>query len=211
MNAHDMKAIRDLGSPMFDAIADRIEAEIERLRTEGQKDYDDMRQFQAKYIEADQEVERLREQGGLLVEALDDKDAEVERLRALNESYSDLLHERDDEVERLRVALDRQDASNGTPEAHRALLDLIAKREAEVERLRTDYDEMRQDRDGWMAEAERLQAALEALLDRIDHEVESKRLIRRVSAVSPERCEWVEYQRARAALAEEVTPIHTDP
>jgi len=146
MNAHDMKAIRDLGSPMFDTIADRIEAEvkrlqaggkrlrdeiadegreyraeIERLRTEGQKDYD--------------EVGRLQEQGGLLVEALDDKDAEVERLRAV------LTH----------------------------------------------------------------------LLDRIDHEIESKRLIRRVSGVSPSRCEWVEYQRARNALAEEVTPIHTDP
>ena len=34
MNAHDIKAIRDLGSPMFAAIADRIEAEVERLRAE---------------------------------------------------------------------------------------------------------------------------------------------------------------------------------
>jgi regulator of protease activity HflC (stomatin/prohibitin superfamily) len=39
---------------------EHAEAEGERLQEEGRKDYEDMRRFQAQYIAADQEVERLR-------------------------------------------------------------------------------------------------------------------------------------------------------
>ena len=39
---------------------DELTAEIERLREEGTKDYEGMREFQAKYIDASHEIERLR-------------------------------------------------------------------------------------------------------------------------------------------------------
>jgi hypothetical protein len=88
-----MKAIRDLGSPMFDAIADRIEAEAERLR-EQVADAKDGWESQTR------EVERLNhhimfcpEGHGIYVEKRNDyvqcPTCEVERLRAAFSRYGD--------------------------------------------------------------------------------------------------------------------------
>jgi hypothetical protein len=93
--------------------------EIERLREEGQRDYDDMREFKQKFIDATHEIEWLdkvvdRWQGDAecLGHSLTERDAEIERLRercAANDTslkwYDETLGERDAEIDLLRTAL----------------------------------------------------------------------------------------------------------
>lgn len=59
-------------SPIFDhaQLTNEAANEIERLRTEGKKDYEDMRKFQAKYIAADQRAEAAETKVAKLREAL---------------------------------------------------------------------------------------------------------------------------------------------
>jgi hypothetical protein len=95
MVSREKRATYDVGD--WWNVADAAIEEIERLRSEGQKDYDGMREFQAKYINASHEIENLRTQRdayateitGALLPANERLRAEIERLRGLLREWLD--------------------------------------------------------------------------------------------------------------------------
>ena len=113
-------------------------ADIARIREEGQKDYEGMREFQRKFIDADHEIERLREGERAA-------DAEIERLRGDLAAMSDsvavaaqALNDEERENERLREWQRQmvEKAADQSLDGYRELGAKLAEKDAEIERLR---------------------------------------------------------------------------
>jgi len=123
------------------------------------------------------EVESLREQGGLLVEALDDKDGEVERLRESNNNLrvdvavaNEEVNERGREIERLRGAL------RATESTLHDYADDLRKAKDEIGRLRLLRDAAVEDRNEGWDEVERLREVVndmyQSVQEALNHRVE---------------------------------------
>jgi hypothetical protein len=130
--AFDLKAIRivieeaDANNPAFSAANEatihaagywrlvaagsRLLAEVERLTVEGKRDYDGMREFQGKFIAADQERVELKRQ-------LADASAEVEWYRKCRrEVVKAVIEEAEVAVGALWIAVQREGDSDRHPE-----------------------------------------------------------------------------------------------
>jgi len=136
------------------------------------------------------------------LQALARIEAEVERLRAqIEDAEADAdeanrrIVEMQTEVERLRFRAENCEQSTQA--------DVVTRLQTEVERLRAEGEVAQAAADAYNEQAERLVAKVEGL----------RAALERIDAIDHMRLGWgEELQRiARAALAEEVTPIHTDP